>query len=225
MGLVWVVITTVSLIMLMFGSPESAFATLLAGSEKAVELAFKLWAIYGVWLGVLRIVEDTKLDRKIARLLQPLIRKLVGKFEPYVERQVAINLTSNLLGMGNAATPSGINAIAGMHKGSPVATSGMIMFFILNTTNLQIIPSTIIGLRIMAGSKTPNDIIFPTILSSLVSAGAGVLLVVVLRKIFKDDGATNNKNTKKKTRVARNNGFCGKAKSSQRGGGEKRGAV
>lgn len=183
MNFVWVSILTISLGILMFQSADSAFATLLSGSEKAVELSLKLWAIYAVWLGVLKIVEDTKLDQKISKLLKPIIHKLIGKFDDQTENQIAINLTSNLFGMGNASTPSGMNAIFGMHtKGEKVATSAMIMFFILNTTNLQIIPTTIIGLRILNGSASPNDIILPTLISSFASTFVGVVLVKVISK-------------------------------------------
>ncbi len=168
----------------MFNSADSAFSTLLSGSEKAVELAMKLWAIYAVWLGVLKIVEDTQLDQKIAKLLKPIIHKLMGKFDEQTENQIAINLTSNLFGMGNASTPSGMEAIFRMHtKGEKVATSAMIMFFILNTTNLQLIPTTIIGLRILNGSSSPNDIILPTLISSFASTCVGVVLVKLFSKL------------------------------------------
>jgi spore maturation protein A len=134
---------------------------------------------------VLKIVEDTKLDQKIAKLLKPVIHFLMGKFDQETENQIAINLTSNLFGMGNASTPSGINAIVGMYKGEKVATSAMLMFLILNTTNLQIVPTTIIGLRIFNGSANPNDIILPTLIASCVSTISGILLIKQCGKIFK----------------------------------------
>lgn len=186
MNIIWVSVLTVSLTMLLFNSPDTALNTIMTGSEKAVSLVIKLWAIYAVWLGILKIVEETGLSQKIAKLLKPLITFLMGKQPARAEQQIAINITSNLLGMGNASTPSGIEAIKEMYKGESVATSAMIMFLILNATNLQLIPTTIIGLRILNGSLSPNDIIIPTILASLVSTMCGVVLVKMCSKIFKD---------------------------------------
>lgn len=183
MNFIWVCILTISLGVLTYNSADTAFNTILTGSEKAVNLAIKLWAIYAVWLGILKILEDTGLDKKIAKILKPLIRKLIGKYDDYTESQIAINITSNIFGMGNASTPSGINAIMGMYKGEKVATAGMLMFLILNTTNLQLIPTTIIGLRVLNGSKNATDIIIPTIISSFVSVFSGIILIKLCSKI------------------------------------------
>lgn len=183
MNLVWISILTIGLGVITFNSPELAFSTIMTGSEKAVELSIKLWSIYAVWLGVLRIVEDTGLDKKISKLLNPVINRLMGKFDPETQNQIAINITSNIFGMGNASTPSGIKAIEGMYKGEKVATTAMLVFLVLNTTNLQIIPTTIISLRILNGSQNANNIIFPTLIASAVSTVSGVVMVLVCSKI------------------------------------------
>jgi spore maturation protein A len=149
-------------------------------------LSLKLWGIYTVWLGILKIVEDTGLDKKLAKFLSPIINFLIGKTDSYTKEQVAVNLTSNILGMGNASTPSGMNAIAGLDKGSKYATTAMIMMIILNATSLQLIPTTVIGLRITAGSSSPSDIIMPTLISSAISTLFGVVVVKIFGKIFKD---------------------------------------
>jgi len=158
----------------------------MSGSTRAVDLAIKLWAIYAVWLGVLKIVEETGLDKKIAKLMRPISRFLMSKQSAETENQIAINLTSNLLGMGNASTPSGIKAIEGMYTSGQIATSGMLMFMILNTANLQIIPTTIIGLRTLAGSANPNDVMLPIIIASSASLLTGIILIKLCSKIFKD---------------------------------------
>ena len=106
--------------------------------------------------------------------------------DKYTEGQLSINITSNLLGMGNASTPSGINTISGLDKGSRYATTAMIMVIILNSTSLQLIPTTVVGLRAMAGSINATDIIIPTFIATLVSTVIGIVLVKILGKIFKD---------------------------------------
>ena len=118
--------------------------------------------------------------------MSPLIKWLFGKTDEYTQNQIAINITSNLFGMGNASTPSGMNAIAGLDKGSKYATSGMILVIILNSTSLQLIPTTIIGLRATAGSVNSTDIILPTLIATIISTVAGVVLVKLFSKIFKD---------------------------------------
>lgn len=183
MNFVWISFVMIGLGILLFKNVDIAFSTLLNGSEKAIALTLKLWAIYAVWLGILKIVEDTGLNQKIGKLLNPIINKLFGKTDPETHNQIAINITSNLLGMGNACTPSGIKAMKGLDKGSDIATSSMIMLMILNTSSLQILPTTVIGLRVAAGSVDPNNIILPTLIATTVSTLSGILLCKLFEKI------------------------------------------
>ena len=185
MNLVWVSIMIVGLGIMLFTNTESAFSTILSGSEKAIALSLKLWAIYAIWLGLLKIVEETKLDQKIAKLLSPIIDFLIGKTDDKTKNYVAINLTSNLLGMGNAATPSGIDGMASLDKGSKYITSAMAMFFILNVTSLQLLPTTVISLRVLHGSTSPNDIILPTLIATIASTISGIVLVKLCKKCFR----------------------------------------
>jgi len=186
MNVVWTIVMIVGLIIMLITNVELAVPSILDGGSKAITLSLKLWGIYAVWLGILKIVEETELDKKLAKLFQPLIRFLVGKTDDYTNNQIAINITSNILGMGNASTPSGMNAIAGLDKGSKYATAGMIMIMILNSSSLQLIPTTIVGLRTMAGSSVASDIIIPTLISTFVTTFVGIILVKIYYKIFKD---------------------------------------
>ena len=186
MNTVWYSVVIVGLGLMIFNNPQIAFDTVLAGSTNAINLSLKLWAIYAVWLGLLQIVEDTKLDKKIARLLSPIIDFLMGKQDDKAKNQIAINLSCNLLGMGNACTPSGIKALEYMDKGSKHITNAMIMFFVLNTSSLQLIPTTVIGLRIASGSSSPADIILPTLIATTASTVCGIILVKIFSKFSKD---------------------------------------
>ena len=172
--------------LLVVNNVDIVMSSLLAGGSKAISLSLKLWGIYTLWLGILRIVEETGLDKKLSKLLSPLIRLLFGKTDEYTQNQIAINITSNLFGMGNASTPSGMNAIAGLDKGSKYATSGMILVIMLNSTSMQLIPTTVIGLRATAGSLSPTDIIIPTFIATFVSTFVGIVMVKICSKIFKD---------------------------------------
>lgn len=192
MNFVWTSIMLVGMGLLLLNNVDATMTALFNGGSKAISLALKLWGIYTLWLGILKIVEETGLDKKLSKLFRPIIRKLFGKTDEYTENQIAINITSNLLGMGNASTPSGINAIAGMdNKLGKYATSSMIMLIILNSTSLQLIPTTIIGLRITAGSSDPTNIILPTLIATIISTLSGVILVKIFSKIFKDKSWVN----------------------------------
>lgn len=186
MNWVWTSIMLIGMGLLLINNVDIAVQSILDGGSKAISLSLKLWGIYAVWLGILKIVEETGLDKKLSRLFRPMIRKLVGDTDEYTSNQIVINLTSNLLGMGNASTPSGINAISGLDKGSKYATASMIMILILNSTSLQLIPTTVIGLRVSAGSSSASDIIIPTLLATISSTLVGILLVKLFGKIFKD---------------------------------------
>ena len=186
MNIVWTGVMLLGLGLLIINNVDLAMTSLLNGGSKAISLSLKLWGIYTLWLGILKIVEDTGLDKKLAKVLSPIIDKLIGKTDEYTKNQIAINITSNLLGMGNASTPSGINAISGLDKGSKYATSSMIMVLILNSTSLQLIPTTVVSLRATAGSLCATDIIIPTLIATLISTIVGVFLVKIFSKIFKD---------------------------------------
>lgn len=187
MNFVWTSVMLVGMGLLLLNNVDATMNALIAGGNKAISLTFKLWGIYTLWLGILKIVEETGLDQKLSKLFRPIIRLLFGKIDEYTENQIAVNITSNLLGMGNASTPSGMNAIAGLDRGiSKYATSAMIMVIILNSTSLQLIPTTIIGLRISAGSTSPSSIILPTLIATIISTLTGILLVKLCSKIFKD---------------------------------------
>lgn len=186
MNIVWISILVVGLALMLIRSPELAFATIQTGSEKAIALCLKLWSIYSIWLGLLNILESTGFDKKLAKWLSPVIDFLIGKTDAETKNQIAINLTSNILGMGNACTPSGIKAMEGLSKGQKHITSAMIMFMMLNVTGLDLIPTTVISLRLSHGSISSSDIIFPTILSTLASTVSGIILVKICSRIFKD---------------------------------------
>ena len=186
MNIIWISILIIGLALMLINQPELAFATIQTGSEKAIALCLKLWAIYAIWLGILNILEATGFDKKLAKALNPIINFLIGKTDKETKSQIAINLTSNLLGMGNASTPSGINAMEGLSKGQKHITSAMIMFMILNVTSLQLIPTTVISLRISHGSINAADIIFPTFISTTASTLSGIILVKIFKRIIKD---------------------------------------
>ena len=132
---------------------------------------------------MLELVEASGLSEKLAKLLHPLIKKLFKIDDKETEKMIALNMSANILGLGNAATPMGINAIKRLDDGSGVATNAMIMLIVLNATSLQLLPSTVIGLRSSAGSTSPSDIILPTIIATFCTCLLGICLVKLCNHI------------------------------------------
>lgn len=184
---IWFVVVLVSLIMLCFTAPENGLNAMLNAGSTAVSLSIKLLGVYAVWLGVLGIVEETGLSTKIASLLSPVIDFLFGKVNPYAKNYIAMNMSANILGMGNACTPMGIKAMHELDKenNSTTASTAMIMLLVINATSIQLLPTTIMGLRVAYGSTTSSDIIIPSLLATALSTIVGIVLVKVCAKVFK----------------------------------------
>ncbi len=187
MNVIFGAFTIISMLVLLFVNPNGVFSAFLNGAEKAFELAMKMAVIHAVWMGVLSLLEKSGLSEKFAKVLRPLNRFLFGKIPDKAGDYMALNISANALGMSGATTPMGIKSIEELekHKGTEYAIA---MFFVINATSIQIIPTSVIALRTSLGSSAPADIILPTILATLLSSIIGVTLVKTFIKRKKDDG-------------------------------------
>lgn len=183
MNKIWFVMVVLSLCFLMYSNPAGILDTMINASAEALKLAIDLCAIYAVWLGILELVEASGLSEKLAKLLRPIIRKLFKIKDPEAEKMIALNMSANMLGLGNASTPMGINAMKRLDDGSGIATHAIIMLVVINSTSIQLLPSTVIGLRASAGSASPADIILPTLISTICTFVLGIVLVKLFSKI------------------------------------------
>lgn len=191
MNIVWLVVMLLGIAIMIVKCPDLIISTMISASEKSVKLCISLLAIYAVWLGLLKILEDTGFSKKLAKWLSPIINFLFGKnIDDYTKSQIAINLSSNILGLGNAATPSAINAMKGLDDGSGKINNPMTMLMVVNCLSFQLVPTTIMGLRASAGSTNVSSIILPTILTSFLT---GIVTIAILKLIF----ATKKKKQKK----------------------------
>ncbi len=164
---------------------QDVMSIILTGCEKGVTLSYSLISIYAFWLGILEICENCGVNKKLANLLSRPIDFLFNKPNFETKKEIAINLSSNILGMGNAATPSGIKAMTNLDDGSGKINRAQMIFMLLNTSSLQILPTTIIGLRLSYQSENASSIIIPTILASLISTFCGIFLLYAINKIIK----------------------------------------
>ncbi len=172
-----------SILVLLITNPAGILTEMISASTKALNLCLQLCAIYAVWLGILQLVDASGLSEKLAKLLRPFIKWLFRVDDVETQKAIALNLSANILGLGNAATPMGINAMQKLDDGTGTANFAMIMLIVVNATSIQLLPTTIIGLRTSAGSTNPADIIFPTLITTFITTALGIVLVKAIDKI------------------------------------------
>lgn len=185
MNKIWLFMMLISIGVLIFVDPGATLDAMIGASTSALELCIELCAVYAVWLGLLEIVDVSGLGQKLARLLRPLIKKLFRVDNEEIQKMIALNMSANMLGLGNAATPMGIKAMQALDDGSGKANFSMIMLIVVNATSIQLLPSTVISLRSNAGSADAADIILPTLLSTIVTTGLGIVFVLICDMIHK----------------------------------------
>ena len=160
-------------------SPDTFLSTLLLGASKSASLCVSLLATYSVWLGLMRVWEDSGLSHGVSKILKPLARKLFKTDDKETLDSVCMNLSVNLLGISGAATPYGIRAAQLLDK-SDEAEYASSMLFVLNATSIQLIPTSIIGVRVALGSPSPADILIPTHITTAFSTAICVILTRLL---------------------------------------------
>ena len=155
-------------------------AAALQGCSNAVQLVISLAGMLCLWCGVMNIASKAGLTERLARLFRPLTRRLFPQLDPEGDAMQAIcmNLSANLLGLGNAATPFGLAAMRALQKQNPTpdtASDEMLLFVVLNTASLQLLPTTCAALRQQAGSAAPMEILPAVWLTSLGTIAIGLI--------------------------------------------------
>lgn len=171
---------------LIFIDPSAVLESMLTGSNAALRLALELVAIYGLWLGFFAILEKTGVSKLIAKLLGPLIRFLFKGASKEAQKLISLNMSANLIGLGNAATPMGIGAIKELDTGGKKANTNMIMLIVISTTSLQLLPSTVISLRTRHNSQAITSFLLACFIATVLSTVVGIVLVKLMSKIFPD---------------------------------------
>lgn len=185
MNKIWLVMMLVGTAVLLFVNPSLATSTLIDASTNSLNLCINLCAIYAVWLGLLEILDKSGLAEKLSKLLKPIIKKLFPDADDETLKYISINISANMLGLGNAATPYGIKAMRKLDDGNEKANNSMLMLMIVNACSIQLLPTTTIGLRASAGSSSPADIILPTLLATICATAVGIGSGILCQKIFK----------------------------------------
>ena len=157
-------------------------------SKTAFETSLGLTGVLALWLGIMKIGEKAGIVNALARLLSPFFTKLfpdIPKNHP-VMGSIFMNIASNMLGLDNAATPTGLKAMAQMQElntKKDTATNPMIMFLVLNTSGLTIIPTSILAFRSSYGAVQPTDVFIPILLATTIATLAGIILTAGWQRI------------------------------------------
>lgn len=185
MNIFWLLMMLSSILVLLITNPSAVLSEMIGASASSLKLCIELCAVYAVWLGMLELLEASGLSQKLAKLLRPIIRKVFKVEDEQAQKYIAMNLSANMLGLGNASTPMGIKAMQSLDDKSGKANFAMIMLIVINATSIQLLPTTIIGLRTSAGSTNPADIILPTLLATILTTILGIVLVHLIDKILR----------------------------------------
>lgn len=164
---------------LISGSIPAVSAGIPESAASAIELIISISGMLCMWSGFMRIAKDSGLIDKLARLFAPLLRRLYPDVEPESDafRYISMNISANLLGLGNAATPLGLKAMRELRRinDCDVAGDSMLTFVVMNTASIQLIPTTVAALRRSFGSQQPFDIILCVWLTSAAALAVGLL--------------------------------------------------
>ena len=169
------------------GRLEQVSGAVMDSAKTSAELCLSLIGIYALWLGILNIADKSGMVKSISKKLEGVICALFRGVKRGSEAlgYISLNLVANMLGMGNAATPFGLKAMAELQKLNPdkkVATDAMCMLLIVNASSVQILPLTIIGLRSAAGSANPAEITLPALIATVITTATSILLAKICER-------------------------------------------
>ena len=188
----FVVAFVIGLIQLIFFGNYDVFPAMMdstfASSKTAFEISLGLTGVLSLWLGIMKIGEKGGMVNMLARVLSPVFCKLfpdIHKGHP-VTGSIFMNIAANMLGLDNAATPLGLKAMEQLQELNPkkdTATNPMIMFLVLNTSGLTLIPVSIMVYRAQMGAAQPTDIFVPILLATFFSTLAGIIVTSIYQRI------------------------------------------
>ena len=189
MTVIWTGMVVLSILCgLATGRGPAVASAAVEGASAAVQLALSIAGMLCLWTGVMEVMRRSGLADGLSRLLAPVLRRLF----PQAARDrdtmdsISANVSANLLGLGSAATPLGLEAARRLAAKSPgVASDALCMLVVCNTASIQLIPTTVASVRLAAGCATPFDILPTVWLASAVSVAVGVLAAKIMGRVWR----------------------------------------
>ena len=176
LNILWPIFIIISIIYAIFsGNLQNLNNSIFESTNNAVNLTLTLVGTTCLWSGIMEVASRSNIIEYLKKLLAPIIKVFFGdcKMEKKSYNNIVMNIIANILGLGNAATPLGLKAMKSMQKENKkkdTLTDSMMMFLILNTASIQIIPTTVIAIRNSMGSSNPTAIVFPVWIATIVAA-------------------------------------------------------
>ena len=172
------------------GRMSEVSAAIMSGGGKAVELTLGLLGAMCFWGGIMNVADKAGVTARISRLISPITKRIFKGMDSKSAsaKAISMNITANLLGLGNAATPLGLKAMREMQKENKTperATKHMIFFVVLNTASIQLIPTTVAVLRGNYGAASPMDILPAVWVTSALSVATGILAAKLLSRLWR----------------------------------------
>ena len=190
MAVIWTGMVVVSILCgLALGNGPQVAAAAVEGAGAAVELCLSMAGVLLLWMGVMEVMRRSGLSEGLSRLLRPVLKRLYPEFagNRAVMDHISANVSANLLGLGNAATPLGMEAARLMSRRTPgVASDSLCRLVVCNTASIQLIPTTVAGVRAAAGCATPFDILPAVWLASALSVSVGLAAAWLLGKVWRN---------------------------------------
>ncbi len=190
MNIIFVLLITISVVFsIINGRLEEFTQSIFDAGKSAVEISLFLLGIIALWMGIIKILEDSGVVHNLSRFFRPLIKKLfknVPDDHPAIT-SITLNFIANLFGIGNAATPLGIKAMQDLqtlNTDKEETSFEMMLFVVINTSSIQILPFTVIGILSTLGSTNPTAIVLPTILATILSSIFAVTNLFIFRRFF-----------------------------------------
>lgn len=183
---IWSGIVIISIICsVILGNTQNLSKALIDSGASSIELILTMAGIMCLWSGIMKIAVESGFTNLIAKLFAPILRPLFPKLDKDSEafQSITMNISANLLGLGNAATPFGLKAMEQLHtlnNKSDTASNEMVIFVVMNTASLQLLPTTLATLRQSYGSTAPFEIIVPVWISSVCSLAVALILACTL---------------------------------------------
>lgn len=191
MNYIWAGIIIFSVFISLFNNTTNELTKgIIQSGNTAVNLAFSLLGTFCLWNGILNIAEKSGLAKFFSKLISPILCKLFKGIDKNNEAlsPISLNIVSNLLGLSNVATPLGIEAMKRLSKtnqGKISPNNNMVLFVIINSSALRIIPSTVAAIRNSYNSENPMEIVLPSIIVSICAIFVGITMAKILERFFK----------------------------------------
>ena len=190
MAWVWTGMVTVSVVYGLFSGTIGAVGNAaMEGAAAAVELCLNMAGVMCLWSGIMAVMKACGMTEGLNRIFRPLLSRLLPKAsrDPDTLAALAGNVSANLLGLGNAATPLGIQAARRMATGSGgTASDELCLLVVLNTASIQLLPTTVAGVRSALGSQSPFDILPAVWLTSILSVTAGIVAAKLFSRLWRN---------------------------------------